>query len=379
MFDLQLLGKKLNGCRSRLEYTVEEVVNGTGISRDRLNDFEKGILKPTGDEILILADFFKEDYKFFISNQQSSASENTDSLYRQFGNEFSKEDRRSIQEFLYLCECEADIWKLLDKRKKEYQLPLRKNNYFNFNEAEEIAMKVREFLGYKDNELLNNIFDDFRTLGLHIFRRELSNSNLSGIFIQHPVAGKCILINYSEDLYRQNFTLAHEVAHSIFDTDVSYNVSFTKDGNDIKEIRANRFAAAFLMPGNVLKKLKITNWSQEILVKLAKQFRVNIISLLYRLKSLNLMIQVDFESFEKLKLPSQFKEDPELKNLPEKIVMAKSNVLKKGLSSTYIRECHEAYTNSLISQSRLAEMLLIPEEDLTVLLSLFNLRLIYEF
>ncbi|UTF96839.1 MULTISPECIES: XRE family transcriptional regulator [Flavobacteriales] len=377
MFDLQLLGKKLNGCRSRLEYTVEEVVNGTGINKDRINDFEKGILEPTGDEILILADFFKEDYKFFISNQQTSASENADKLYRQFGNEFSKEDRRRIQEFLYLCECESDVWELLDKIKKPYQLPSEK---FHFSEEpEKIAKQVREFLGYNDNDLLGNIFDDFRKLGIHIFRRELSNSNLSGIFIQHPIAGKCVLVNYSEDLYRQNFTLAHEVAHSIFDTEAAYNVSFTKDGNDIKEIRANRFAAAFLMPASAITKLKITAWSNEILIKLAKQFRVNIIALLYRLKSLNLIKSSDFESFKKLKLPSNDKEDPELKGLVEKTAIAKSKILKRGLSTTYIRECHEAYFNSLISQSRLAEMLLIPEEDLTDLLGLFNLKLIYEF
>lgn len=377
MFDLQLLGKKLYGCRSRLEYTVEEVVNGTGINKNRITDFEKGILEPTGDEILILADFFKEDYKFFISNQQTSASENADKLYRQFGNEFSKEDRRRIQEFLYLCECESDVWELLDKSKKTYQLPSEK---FHFSvEPEKIAKQVREFIGYNENDLLGNIFDDFRKLGIHIFRRELSNSNLSGIFIQHPIAGKCVLVNYSEDLYRQNFTLAHEVAHSIFDTEAAYNVSFTKDGNDIKEIRANRFAAAFLMPASAITKLKITAWRNEILIQLAKQFRVNIIALLYRLKSLNLIKPSDFESFKKLKLPSNDKEDPELKGLPEKTVIAKSKILKRGLSTTYIRECHEAYFNSQISQSRLAEMLLIPEEDLTDLLGLFNLKLIYEF
>lgn len=377
MFDLQLLGKKLNGCRSRLEYTVEEVVNGTGINKDRINDFEKGILEPTGDEILILADFFKEDYKFFISNQQTSASENADKLYRQFGNEFSKEDRRRIQEFLYLCECESDVWELLDKIKKPYQLPSEK---FHFSEQpEKIAKQVREFLGYNDNDLLGNIFDDFRKLGIHIFRRELSNSNLSGIFIQHPIAGKCVLVNYSEDLYRQNFTLAHEVAHSIFDTDAAYNVSFTRQGDDIKEIRANRFAAAFLMPASAISKLKITAWSNEILIKLAKQFKVNIVSLLIRLQSLKLIQKSDAKKFEHLKLSRNDKEDPELKGLPEKTVIAKAKILKRGLSTTYIRECHEAYFNSLISQSRLAEMLLIPEEDLTDLLGLFNLKLIYEF
>ncbi|UXD71079.1 ImmA/IrrE family metallo-endopeptidase [Sphingobacterium faecium] len=377
MLDLRLLGKKLLGCRSRLEYSMCEVVNGTGINQKRLIDLENGLLEPTGDEILILADFFKEDYKFFISNQQSSASENTEILYRQFGNEFSKEDRRRIQEFLYLCECEADIWELLKKNKKIYNLPPRIQS--PSREADEIATAIRTFLGYNNEDLLQNIFDDFRKLGLHIFRRELTNSNISGLFIQHPIAGKCILINYSEDLYRQNFTLAHEVAHSIFDTNATYNVSFSKTGDDLKERRANRFAASFLMPERGIKKFTISKWTDQLLIELAKQFRVSIIALLYRLLSLKLLNKTEFEFFKKLKLSHSLKEDPELKGLSEKIIIAKSEILKKGLSTTYVRECHEAYANSIISQSRLAEMLLIPEEELRDLLALFNLKLIYEF
>lgn len=378
MFDLQLLAKKLNSCRSRLEYSVNEVSENTGIDIDRILNFENGSLEPKGDEILILADFFKEDYRYFISNLQSSASENTDSLYRQFGKEFSKEDRRSIQEFLFLCECEADIWELLEKKNKKYILPSRINNNF-IAEAEVIAIQVRKFLDYKDHELLQNIFDDFRKLGILIFRRELSNSNLSGIFIQHPLAGKCILVNYSEDLYRQNFTLAHEVAHSIFDTNSEYNVSFTRENQDSKEIRANRFAAAFLMPNSVLKSLRVISWTDDHLIKVAGQLRVNVISLLYRLKSLNILNHNQVEDKKNLKVPTYLKEDPELKNLSERIASSKLKVLKRGLSTSYVRECYEAYSKSFISQSRLAEIFLIQEEELKDLLALFNLKLIYEF
>jgi Zn-dependent peptidase ImmA (M78 family) len=377
MFDLHLLANKIIGCRSRLEYSYLEIFESTGIKEDRLKAFELAEIEPTGDEILILADFFREDYKYFISNQQSSGSENTDSLYRQFGKEFTKDDRRAVQEFLYICECEADIWSLLDENKKRYQLPSNRSSINN--EGEKIAGEVRKFLGYKENELLQNIFDDFRNLGLHIFRRKLHNSSISGIFIEHPVAGKCVLVNLSEDLYRQNFTVSHEVAHSIFDTNHVYNVSFTKDGKDIKEIRANQFAAAFLMPARALQTLGVTTWSEQILIRLAEQFRVNIIALLYRLKFLKLITQMDFDRFKDLKLPKVLKEDPELKNLPPKIISAKIQLLERGLSATYIRKCHEAYTKSLISKNRLAEILLIQESELQDLLALFNLKLGYDF
>lgn len=377
MFDLGLLAKKLIACRVRLQYTYVEIFEGTGIIQSRLIEFEQGHIEPTGDEILILADFYKEDYKYFISNQQLSAAENTDSLYRQFTNEFSKEDRRAIQEFLYLCECEQETWNLTEDNNKSYSPPTR---FFRFHtEGEEVAKDVRLYLGYKEEELIRNIFDDFRKLRIHIFRRKLSNSNISGVFIMHPIAGKCVLINFSEDLYRQNFTIAHEVAHSIFDTDQAFNVSFTKDGKDVKEIRANSFAANFLMPANLLRGLKVSNWSIEIITKIAEQFKVNIIALLYRLKSLKLIDEDQLEKLKKHRLPQATKTDPELQGLSEKLLSSKKAILEIGLSTAYVRRCHETYLKGFISQSRLAEMLLVNEPELPKLLALFNLKLIYDF
>jgi hypothetical protein len=35
------------------------------------------------------------------------------------------------------------------------------------------AGALRQFLGYAENEVSRNIYDDFRTMGLHVFRRRL--------------------------------------------------------------------------------------------------------------------------------------------------------------------------------------------------------------
>lgn len=67
-----------------------------------------------------------------------------------------------------------------------------------------------------------------------------------------------------------------------------------------------------------MKALKVSNWSTEILIRLAEQFQANIIALLYRLKDLKIIDYSTFQQFERLKLPRQLKKDPELKGLPEK-------------------------------------------------------------
>jgi len=377
MFDLKFFGKKLKRCRDNQEYTYSEVSDGTGISIKRLEGFENGLLEPTGDEILILADFYKEDYKYFISNQQNSASESTELLYRKFGAEFSSQDKRAIQTFMYLCQCEQTIWDLLGIRHESFQ-PIQTNVKSIKAQAVQAAGELRKFLGYNSNNVINNIYDDLRKTGTHVFRFKLSTSKISGLFINHPVAGKCILVNYSEDLYRQNFTVLHEYAHSIFDTQQEYNVSFSNENHDPKEIRANNFAANFLVPTETIKEIRTSKWTQQIVTKVAEQLQVNVLTLLYRLKNIGIIDENELQILKETKLPSLGKIDPEFKGLTEKSVVAKKAFMERGLSSSYVRNCHEAYTKTLISRNKLSEILLVDEFELPELLYLYNLKLTHE-
>ena len=78
---------------------------------------------------------------------------------------------------------------------------------------------MRRFFEYESGapRVAMDIYRDFRSIGAHIFRRHLLNSNISGLFVAHPTAGACLLVNYDEDVYRQRFSVAHEMAHAIFD------------------------------------------------------------------------------------------------------------------------------------------------------------------
>ena len=283
----------------------------------------------------------------------------------------------AIQEFLFLCECEQFVLTNLEYEIKEFHFN-KQGNFFKAH-GEQAAASLRTFLGYKENELLKDIFNDFRKIGNHIFRRKLSNSDISGLFINHPYAGKCVLINYSEDTYRQNFTVAHEVAHSIFDFDEEFNVSFNSDKWDLKEVRANTFASCFLLPEKAIKDLKITNWSVEILHNIASQLRVNITPLLLRLKGLQLINDDQYNQFRKNYIPKLEKEDFELEGLTDKIRINKKAHIEIGLSTFYVRHCHLAYSKGIISKERLAEMLLTNEFELPSILAPFNLQLIYEY
>jgi len=375
MFDLNSFGTKLHRLRIQLEYSYEDISISTGLQTGRLQTLEEGKTEPTGDEILILADFYMQDYKYFISNEQHSASENTEVLFRKFGTEFTKHDRRSIQEFLYLCECEQDIWNILEIPHKTFVPEKLRNKYRD--QGEHAGKSLRNILGYGDNHIITNIYSEFRKIGIHIFRRKLDNSDISGLFIKHPTAGNCVLVNYNEDLYRQNFTVAHEVGHALFDTNDAFNISFNGDERDDRETRANYFAASFLMPAQSLQKQR--DWNYNNLLVISEQLRVNPIALLIRLKSLNIITQYQVNDLKRTKIPQYNKSDPELEGLTEKQRMNKIEILKMGLSTSYVRNCHDAYMEKKISRARLAEMLLTNELRLIEILGLFNLKLVHEY
>jgi len=371
--NLVTLGDKLRKYRDQLQETVAEVAAVTGISESRFTDMEAGRVEPTGDEILILADHFQCDFRYFISNERVAPFEQTDVLYRRHGEVFRKADRRAVQEFLYLCETEAFLMAELGRTHTEFQF--QPHGTFLKGHGEAAAAALRNALGYADREVRRDVFADFRQIGVHVFRRRLGNSNISGLFILHPTAGRCALVNYDEDIYRQRFSGAHEVAHAIFDLDQEATVSLDRyPGLDLREVRANRFASCFLMPPEFLKKIRVTQrWSDEECLHWANELRVSCSALGIALAEAGLVEPQRGEKIQKLHVPNDAKKDPELPDgLTEEQRKKKAYLLELGLSDFYVGLCFDAFKEGAISQGRLTEALLMSCSGLGELAALYG-------
>jgi Zn-dependent peptidase ImmA (M78 family) len=369
-----VLGGKLAKYREQFQLSFDELSITTGIPGEDLASYESGSKTPSGDVLLVLADFYKCDYKYFISNEKLAPFEQTDILFRQHGDEFSKADRWAVQEFLFLCDCEQFLlqemgWTQIVDFKYSKVSSIHKTNGID------AARKLRNKLGYANNVIARNIYNDFKSIGLHLFRRALENSNISGLYVKHPFAGKCILINYSEDVYRQRFTAAHEAAHSILDDDQEVIVSFKKtDVTDYREVGANNFASHYLMPPDFLMAIPDARvWSQDKITEWASKLKVSVEALVYALRNQNLIPPERENELKASRVPRDAKEDPELpRDLPPLSRERKLILLKKGLSNRYVRLCFEAYHKQVVSFGRLAEMLLTDERQLTDLMDLYK-------
>lgn len=141
---------------------------------------------------------------------------------------------------------------------------------------------------------------------------EKLDSDVSGKIIYNPnlIDDVTIYINNSENELRQNFSLAHEIAHYIYDIDFSDNKVEIKDSNIFLrsdtvnpiEKRANKYAERLLMPKTLFEAELLTIKDElfpgvknsELGVKriyiitknLSERFKVSIPAVIMRLHSL---------------------------------------------------------------------------------------------
>lgn len=364
--DPLIVARKLKQARELQSLSVSAVSEATGVVAERIALVEAGESPATGDEVLILANYYRHDFRDFLNDNRPAPFEKTDILYRRHGDAFTAEDRRAIQEFLYLCEIEATLETLLTISKQSFSFA-PSGTFFKAH-GEPAARALRSHLGYAANEIPRDVFADFRRIGVHIFRRRLVNSDISGLYIEHPIAGHCVLVNYDEDLYRQRFSASHEAAHVIFDSSESVMVTFRRDSsrydaNDLREVRANRFASCYLMPPDQLPRLP--QWTLDQATEWAQRLRVSTTALSIALREASLIDDKTAQAIRSVRVPSTEKIDPEApQNLTDSQRARRIALLQRGLSDYFVGLCFDAHQQGKISAGRMSEALLADHVEL---------------
>jgi Zn-dependent peptidase ImmA (M78 family) len=82
--------------------------------------------------------------------------------------------------------------------------------------------------------------------------------DVSGLSINDPKLGFFVVANRQHHVWRRRFSFAHEYAHLLMDRDRLGSVSHTSRSDDLIEVRANSFAACFLMPADAVARFVAT-------------------------------------------------------------------------------------------------------------------------
>ena len=111
---------------------------------------------------------------------------------------------------------------------------------------------------------------------------------------------RVIFINTNHTVGRQNFTLAHEVYHLLYEDFDDYIVCGV-NSNSQSERNADNFASTLLMPDSAMywfkNKNRIEDWSLEDVIRCEQHYQVSRFTMLVRLKKMNWISQDKFDEF----------------------------------------------------------------------------------
>jgi len=382
-FTNQVFGNKLKTLRQSFDNSFDDLFNATGIALNELQALESGNRSPSGDEVLILSDYFKCEFSWLLDDEAANPDENAVLLLRSAGGALRASDRHAIAEFLHLCKSEALLEELLEHRPQYDELKFELRSTYLIGQGKDCANQFRRSHGLPPNAIIPDIFGWLRKAGLRVFRRALPGSPISGLFVRHPSAGRCILINFAEDIYRQRFSAAHEVGHALMDEGIPYNVSTREDFVSQKgpELRANSFATCFLMPPELLSKLGTpAQWQRpEKLIEAADRLFVSVPAVLSALRRDNIIDEATRRKIRDMKLRPPEKREPELRGeMTGRQLDRKEALLASGLHDAYVGSAFEAHRRGLISMAKMADMLLVSLQEVSELSDLFAVRHPYD-
>lgn len=112
---------------------------------------------------------------------------------------------------------------------------------------------------------------------------------------------KIVCLNSKHSKGRQNFTLAHELYHLLFEDDKDSFIC-NVNSNDLSEKNADDFASSLLIPNIALYEFinrnDIDNWGLKDVIKCEQYFQISHISMLCKLRREKLISYDEFLSFK---------------------------------------------------------------------------------
>lgn len=277
--------------RKALRLSQERLAEMAGVTRQSINNYEKGKTLPDSKTLSSLA------YVLGVGLDDLLRPEGDNQLQFRF---------RARDSFGKSLQFAAQVRKLLEKYTQLEQIvglhPYAPEStpcdYVQGNEKyiQEIAAQFRRRLDLGDLPIAN-LFESVEDIGFKVLRHPVPEDSFSGLGACSTNSGAFILINSNMTIERQIFTLAHEIGHLIFhrgeyqDDHGQYQNTLktegTKEVEDGRERVADYFAGHLLIPQSEFEQAYLR--FDKNIIKLKTYFRVSFQAILKRLADMKLI------------------------------------------------------------------------------------------
>ncbi len=382
--DAKELASRLKAAREASRLTQEEVARYLGVSRSTVAQMELGNRAVTSLELDRLAYLYGRDIRSFLADEFRPE----DALVAVFRRhpEMARNDLvlAAVRESLAAGREVTNLERLLGVDVDLTALPsygqrAPRTKWEAIQQAERIAAEERRRLGL-GSAPLPSVGELLEGQGVRTAQAPLPE-DVSGLTVAEPDVGVLVVVNREHVPWRKRFSFAHEYCHVLLDRDEKGTISRASDRDTLPEVRANAFAAAFLMPADGVaaflqglakgrpSRLRAEVFDEEAalsaqarpgprsqdiqlydVVLLARHFGVSRISTLYRLKNLKLLTEPEFETLQIQEESGRGREMAEVLGLPE------PDESGDGVRARIVTLALEAYRRGEITRAKLVEL-----------------------
>jgi Zn-dependent peptidase ImmA (M78 family) len=280
-------GETLEAARSALHMSLEDLGRAANLSAERIAEFELGYAQPTHKQMRSLARRLDRPLAFFLAPPPEKSDVPATADFRSRGHDvmpsaLAREMKRAATQRRAFLDLASEVPVLKVPGRVEWQNVTRR------------ATQFRSTLGLTDDfrpveSQTNAVFNFWRgqleAAGYLVFQSTgIDFGVFRGLSVEHrrvPI----ILLNGADSPNGKVFTMFHEVAHIANRT----SGLCALEDDVAEEAICNAFAANFLMPAPVVRRLLETPGTASPVQRIARHFRVSELAAAVRLKVIGVL------------------------------------------------------------------------------------------
>ena len=247
--DQAALAKRLKEARINCGITQEAVARTLGLPRTAIVQIEASNRSVSTLELTEFARLYRRPISSFLEEV-----EDEDVLVALCRAAEDFHDRPEMHEeiarYVDICREGMELERLLGLPERSgpptYDLPAPKNMVAAVEQGSHVAAEERRRLGI-GYQPIPDVADLITGQGIWASGAKLPDE-MSGLFLRHTSIGIVILVNVDHARARKRFSYAHEYAHALIDRSRAVTVTTVRNHCELHEVRANAFAASFLLP-----------------------------------------------------------------------------------------------------------------------------------
>lgn len=339
-----IIGQRIRNSRTHKGFSMQEVADKIGVSKQMINKYEQGKSMPTSEKLIALSKLFQQKVDYFFRKPEVIIGEISFRKKSKFGakkvNALKEEIRIQIENYLFIeniCEVSGT-----------YENPLQENSIADEKQVKESVKQLRSYWNI-GQDAIHNIIDLLEDNTIKVIEVDDETGNFDGLATVIDGKYHIIVIAKTMPIERKRFTLLHELGHLLLPI----------DGLEEKQQEkfCNVFASEMLLSDdNVITELgrSRSRISFEELKNVQEKYGISISAIVYKLGETKIMSQERVKKFYQ-----RLNFEPGLK---KEVEQSRYDGLEH--SNRYENLVYRAVSEELISMSKASSLLQISLDKL---------------